>query len=162
MRTLDRKKDNSFKTLLLFVLSSILVHGLLLIIFAKSRRSLPIVKPKTNQTPIDFVVVPPDETIKEPPPETKKIATDNSVAEGKVNPDLPVASNKLGEAPIAVKPIAPKAPPKPESKPVNPPQPQAVKPPIKPEVVKPEPPQKPELVKPEPVKPVLVFEEAQV
>ena len=182
MRTLERKKNNSFNSLLLFLLSSVLVHGLLLLIFAKSRRSLPITKPKTNQNPIDFVVVPPEEKIKEPPPETTKIATDNSVAKGKVKPDLPVASNKVGEKPTAVKapaqsqaiktpnatkpspavkPITPKASLKPEPKPqpkqITPPQPQENKPPIKPEVVKTEPkpqiPQKTEAIKPLPIKP---------
>lgn len=161
MRTLERKKNNSFNSLLLFILSSVLVHGLLLLIFAKSRRSLPIAKPKTNQNPIDFVVVPPEETIKEPPPETTKIAPENSVAKGKVQPDLPVASNKVGEAtktPAIKNPTTPKAQPQK----ITPPQPQAIKPPITPKVVKPkvepqptqktEPIAKPLPTKPEPVK----------
>ena len=165
MKTLERKKDNSFNLLLLFILSSVIVHGLLLIIFTKSRRSLPIAKPKTNQNPIDFVVIPPEEAIKEPPPETNKIATDNSVAKGKVKPDLPVATNKPGDASAA-----PKAPaqPAPTIKAIAPqPKPQVVKPPVKtpakPQAVKPEvkpqPPQKTEPIakplpiKPEPVKP---------
>ena len=65
------------KQLLLFILASILVHGLGLLMFALYQRSSPVTKEETESKPIEFVVVP-EGTEVEPPPETEKQANENS------------------------------------------------------------------------------------
>lgn len=100
MKTVERKdKLNiqiSLDPFLLFILTSVFVHGLGILILVLSDRSIPTAQKETESTPIDFIVVPPEETIEEPPPETKNKAVNNSVAKGKVQPELLSATNKIG------------------------------------------------------------------
>ena len=64
----------------LFVLASILLHGLFLLLFVAYQRLQPVVeeKPEENK-PIDFVVIPEKES--EEPPEPDILAQENSVAQ---------------------------------------------------------------------------------
>ena len=144
MTTVERKgKINiqiSLDPFLLFVLTSILIHGIGLLMLVLSNRSLPAARQERESTPIDFVVVPPEESPEEPPPDTERRAVNNSVAKGKVNPELPSATDKIGneeaitnsESSQAVQPDIQKAPsvpatpqtpqpPKVEPQPVTPP-----------------------------------------
>ena len=144
MTTVERKEklniQISLDPFLLFVLTSVLVHGLGVLILVLSNRSLPTARQETESTPIDFIVVPPEESPEEPPPDTERRAANNSVAKGQVNPELPSATNKIGneEAITTPKPsqavqpkrqaapLVPKTPqtppaPKVEPKPVTPP-----------------------------------------
>jgi protein TonB len=86
----------SLNPFLLFVLTSVLIHGLGVLILVLSNRSLPTARQETESTPIDFVVVPPEESPEEPPPDTERRAVNNSVAKGKVEPELPSATDKIG------------------------------------------------------------------
>lgn len=88
---------------LLFVLTSILIHGVGLLILVFSNRSQPTAHQKTESTPIEFIVVPPEESPEEPPPDTERRAINNSIAKGKVEPKLPSATDKIGnETAIAI------------------------------------------------------------
>ncbi|MGK7937701.1 MAG: TonB family protein [Xenococcaceae cyanobacterium] len=100
MMTVERKGklkiQISLDPFLLFVLTSVLIHGLGVLILVLSNRSLPTARQETESTPIDFIVVPPEESPEEPPPDTERRATNNSVAKGPVKPELPSATNKIG------------------------------------------------------------------
>ncbi len=100
MTTAKRKEKHniqiSFDPFLLFILTSIVVHGLGIAIFVLADRSRQDTSQETEVTPIDFIVVPPEEATEEPPPDTERRAINNSIAKGKVNPDLPSATNKIG------------------------------------------------------------------
>ena len=86
----------SIDPFLLFVLTSVLIHGIGLLILVLSNRSLRAVRQETESTPIDFVIVPPEESPEELPPDTERRAVNNSVAKGKVEPELPTATDKIG------------------------------------------------------------------
>ena len=82
---------------LLFIGTSILIHGVGLLILVLSNQNLTSIKEEPKSTPIDFVLVPPEDSPEEPPPDTKRLAINNSVAKGKnVEPELPSATNKIG------------------------------------------------------------------
>ncbi len=81
---------------LFFVWTSIVVHGLGILVFVLRNQNSSTAKQEIESTPIDFVVVPPEESLEKPPPETKLLAVNDSVAKGKVNPKLPTANNKIG------------------------------------------------------------------
>ena len=49
----------SIDPFLLFVLTSVLIHGIGLLILVLSNRALPAARQETESTPIDFVLVPP-------------------------------------------------------------------------------------------------------
>ena len=144
MTTVERKEklniQISLDPFLLFVLTSVLVHGLGVLILVFSNRSLPTARQETKPTPIDFIAVPPEESPEEPPPDTERRAINNSVAKGQVKPELPSASNKIGneeaiptpkpsqavQAKRPAAPLVPKIPqtppsPRVEPKPVTPP-----------------------------------------
>ena len=104
------RRSLSLKQLLLFLIISILVHGLGLFLFALDRRS-PITEEETESKPIDFVVVP-EESEVEPPPETEKRATENSVVEPDTEPE---ETTKNDAAPMPVP--APEPTPEPVSEP---------------------------------------------
>ena len=145
MTTLERKEkikiQISFDPFLLFVLTSILIHGVGLLILVLSNRSLLIARQETESTPIDFIVAPPEESPEEPPPDTERRAVNNSIAKGTVEPELPSATDKIGnreaiatseasqatqpdiqKTPSVPTPPPPRVEPKtqPESKPVTP------------------------------------------
>ncbi len=86
----------SIDPFLLFVLTSVFLHGIGLLILVLSNRSLPAARQETESTPIDFVLVPPEESPEEPPLDTERRAVNNSVAKGKVEPELPSATDKIG------------------------------------------------------------------
>ena len=154
----------SLDPFLLFVLTSVLIHGVGLLILVLSNRSLPAARQETESTPIDFIVVPPEESTEEPPPDTEGRAVNNSIAKGKVKPELPSATDKIGnEEALAISkpsqidrpdipeaPLVPTPPPprvKPNPQPVAPPRSLAKVP--KPVPSTPTPP--PEKIKPQPV-----------
>lgn len=83
-------------SLLPYLLISLLIHGLVAVVIGFQGRSLvnlfntksQLKTKQQNDAPIEFVVVPPQQSpIK--PPETKRRAINNSVAKGKVTPKLP-------------------------------------------------------------------------
>ena len=125
----------NFDPFLLFIWVSVLVHGLGILVFVLADRSRQDTSQETEVTPIDFIVVPPETVIEEPPPETERRAINNSIAKGEVNPDLPSATNKIGneaitpsnlpETPV-VNSVARETPTKVQSPPQ--PQPQTVTP----------------------------------
>ena len=110
------RRNLSLKQLLLLLIVSILVHGLGLLLFALNRRS-PITEEETESKPIEFVVVPEESEI-EPPPETEKRATENSVAEQDTEPE---ETTKNDAAPIPVP--APEPQPEPAPAPAPAPEP---------------------------------------
>ena len=150
MTTVERKgKLNiqiSLDPFLLFVLTSVLIHGLGLLILVLSNRALPAARQETESIPIDFVIVPPEESLEKPPPETERRAVNNSVAKGKVEPELPSATDKIAnEEAIATSepsqatqpnrqeapsiPVVPQTPPPPRVKPNPRSKPKPVTPP---------------------------------
>lgn len=143
--TANRRNFN-FKHLLLFLVASILVHGLGLLIFALHRRSS-VVEREPESKPIDFVIVP-EESEVEPPPETQKRAVENSVTEedteseqiepAEVEPEEtaiaptppapPPAEPEPPAAPAVPTPAPPAPPPQPEPEPQPAPPPAATLP----------------------------------
>ena len=79
-QTLTVKNRRGFRYQWLFVLASVLFHGLFLLLFVAYQRLQPVVeeKPEENK-PIDFVVIPEEES--EEPPEADILAPENSVAQ---------------------------------------------------------------------------------
>lgn len=126
----------SFDPFLLFVISSIALHGLVVLGLVFFKRS-PISELE-EATPIDFVVVPPEESPAEPPPDTELQADKSSVAQGNVEPKLPTKSDRVDSQEAVATPTSPaQAPPAvvpPTPPPATPtPQPQAeVPPPVTP------------------------------
>ena len=98
MTSLERGKQLKIRLDLnrftIFVLVSILIHGLGLLVFFLYGRSHTGDR-EMEVTPIDFALVSPEESTAEPPLETTKPGENNSVARGDVKPDLPVASDRL-------------------------------------------------------------------
>lgn len=109
-----KRRGFNLKQLLLFILASILVHGLGLLMFALYQRSLPVTEEEAESKPIEFVVVP-EETEVEPPPETEKRAIENSVTEQDTEAEETVDDEQISDD------IPPAAEPEPE--PVPPPEP---------------------------------------
>ena len=107
--------------LLWFILGSAIVHGLLLLLFARYEATKPEAN-KEESKPIDFVVVPPEEETEEPPPETNNRAADNSIARQNTQPEkIPTT-----EEPEPVPEPAPAPAPAPEPAPVPEPVPEPV------------------------------------
>ena len=142
MTTVERKGkikiEINIDPFLLFLLTSVLIHGVGLLILVFSNRSLPTARQETESTPIDFVVVPPEESPEQPPPDTKRKAVNNSVAKGKVDPELPSATDKIGseeaiatsEPTQATQPDIQESPSVPNTPPNSePPKPQPIAPP---------------------------------
>lgn len=116
--TVNRRRFG-LKQLSLFVLASILVHGLGLLIFTLYQRSLPVTEEETESKPIEFVVVP-EETEVEPPPQTQNQATENSVVEPDTKPEETTQRDTAPEPEPAPEPTpqptpAPEPAPAPES-----------------------------------------------
>ncbi|VEP18185.1 TonB family protein [Hyella patelloides LEGE 07179] len=95
----------------LFVLASVLIHGLGLLLLIGSQRSPITKRQEVESTPIDFVIVPPEESPAEPPPDTERRAVNNSVAKGNIEPESPSAANELNSeqevAPSEPNPVTP-------------------------------------------------------
>ena len=158
-----KRRGFNLKQLLLFILASILVHGLGLLMFALYQRSLPVTEEETESKPIEFVVVP-EETEVEPPPETEKRAIENSVAEQdteaeetvveeQISDDIPPATTPSEESSPSPKIATPEptpepTPPAPAPEPVA--QPEPTPPAPEPEPV-PQPEPTPPAPEPEPV-----------
>lgn len=121
----------SVQKLFWFILVSVLVHGLGLLIWGRYQRSQLSVKPEIESKAIEFVTIP-EESEAEPPPETKKRAENDSVAE----------QNLEAESTVNNEPVSPPATPPPEI------------PPTVTEVAPPPPPQKPAPIEPKPPEPV--------
>ncbi|MGK7915608.1 MAG: TonB family protein [Prochloraceae cyanobacterium] len=93
---MERKVWRRPDPFLLFLLLSVLLHGVALFVLAFWNRLIPPTPQKKKYAPVEFVVVPPQES---PNPETKRRALTNSVAKGAVKPKIPPATDKLpGEA----------------------------------------------------------------
>ncbi len=122
-------------TLLPYFLASALIHGLAALVITHVERSQPVTKQKQESKPIEFVIVPPQETPDKPPPETKRRAINNSVAQGKIKSKKSPTTAKKGHTAAnssstaselkvkpteAAKPISPAAP---EPKTVEPTEP---------------------------------------
>ena len=101
-----------FQHLLLFILGSAIAHALIFWLLVKHETSKPIEKKKENK-PIEFIVVPPEESPK-PPPDTNNRATENSVAESEVQPEGTVSNETITNEP----PITSPPPPAPAPAPV--------------------------------------------
>ncbi|MGL5795566.1 MAG: TonB family protein [Waterburya sp.] len=129
--------DRNFRrqNLLLFILASLFIHSLGLLIFGVYQHRHLANKEKIDSKPIEFVVIPPEESKQKPSPETQKRAVEDSVAEKTTEPKKTVVSEELAEE----TPLRPTPPPAPS--PPSPP-PQAVAPPQSPP--KPTPPSPPQ------------------
>ena len=147
--TVDRR-GFSFQQLLWFILASVLVHGLGLLILARYQRLQLSVKPEIEREVIEFVAIP-EESEAEPPPETKKRAENNSVAEQNLETES-TADNKPATPPPEIPPTVAKVTPPPKPAPTKPPEPVAQPKPVEPKPVAETPPPKPAPTKPpEPV-----------
>lgn len=158
MTTVKRKSKLhhriGFDPFLLFVISSVAIHGLVVLGFIFSRRT-PITEAE-EPTPIDFVVVPPEESSAEVSPDTELQADKNSVAKGNVNPESSTASDKIDSQETVATPASPPA--QPQTAIVPPPTPQATptpEPPAEtsPPVTPPPPLQEPKAIESPPVTP---------
>ena len=116
------RRSLSLKQLLLFLIVSILVHGLGLLLFALYQRS-PITEEEVESKPIEFVVVPEESEVE--PPETEKRATENSVAEPDTEPEETTQSD-TAPIPVPAPEPEPAPAPAPEPAPAPPPAPAPV------------------------------------
>jgi protein TonB len=82
----------------IYFLASVLIHGLAALVIILSERSQPTAKQQQDYTPIDFVVVPPEEKPNQPKPKTQRRAVNNSIAQGKIKSKQPPATAKKGSA----------------------------------------------------------------
>jgi periplasmic protein TonB len=135
---LDRQKRSN--SLLPYFLSSVLIHGLIVLVIALKERAQPIVKQQQNNNPIEFVVIPPEKTQDKPPPQTKRRAETNSVARGKVKSERSAITKKRGNTDLDT-PISrsqAKQSPNPKPQKIQPTQPVKPNPSVasKPELVK--------------------------
>ncbi len=103
--------------LLLFILASLFIHSLGLLIFGVYQHRHLANKEKIDSKPIEFVIIPPEESKQKPPSETQKRAVEDSVAETTTEPKKTVAPEELAEK-IPPRPTPPPAP----SPPSTPPQ----------------------------------------
>jgi periplasmic protein TonB len=131
-------RPTNSNTLLPYFLTSALIHGLAALVITHVERSQPVTKQKQDSKPIEFVIVPPKETPDKPPPETKRRAINNSVAQGKIKSEKSPtteqkgstatdSSSRVSELKVkpteAAKPISPEAP---EPKTVEPTEPRPI------------------------------------
>lgn len=109
--------------LLLFILASLFIHSLGLLIFGVYQHRHLANKEKIDSKPIEFVIIPPEESKQKPPPETQKRAVEDSVAEKITEPKKTVTPEELAEK-IPPRPTPPPAPSPPSTPPqtVAPPQ----------------------------------------
>ena len=129
--TADRR-SLSIRQILLFLIVSMLIHGLGLLIFTWNRRS-PVVESESESKPIDFVVVP-EESEAEPPPETQKRAAENSVTEEdteleqieQIEPEETPSEQTASTSP----PVPPPVEPTPQPEPAPQPEPKPAPPPV--------------------------------
>ncbi|MGL4880880.1 MAG: hypothetical protein ACRC8K_07415, partial [Waterburya sp.] len=127
------------QNLLLFILASLFIHSLGLLIFGVYQYRHQANKEKIDSKPIEFVVIPPEESKQKPPPETQKRAIEDSVAEKTTEPKKTVASEELAEE-TPPRPTPPPAPSPPSSplQAIAPPQsPPKLTPPSPPQAVTP-------------------------
>ncbi|AFZ33898.1 outer membrane transport energization protein TonB [Stanieria cyanosphaera PCC 7437] len=89
-----------------YLLISLLIHGLAVVGITHLERShlvslkpQPITKQQQENTPLEFIVVPPEKP-KDKPPETQRRAVNNSVAKGKVTSQLPPSTDQKGNTAI--------------------------------------------------------------
>ena len=144
----DELSDSKFRRnpILFFILASMLVHGIGLIVFTLIKRSQPRVQVVPKTAPIDFVVVPPEESSsttatnplpKEetqpkkviepaPKPESAPVPTPEPPTPEKIEPIAPSPTVAVPEQVPESVPTETKPPE--ETKPDIPPQPQPVKP----------------------------------
>ncbi|WP_036481785.1 TonB family protein [Myxosarcina sp. GI1] len=78
-------------------MTSVAIHLAGLLIWLWLERS-PSTTTQNTPTPIEFIEVPAETATKEPPPETKRQATRNSISRGEVKPELPPANDNTGES----------------------------------------------------------------
>lgn len=145
----ERGNNRQFRFLLLYFLISIFIHGLLALIFARSKIVPTINTKKPDNKPIEFIVVPPDKNVDKPPPETKRRAAHNSILTGKSESKKPPATDKpVNTETNSIKPSW-QSTAKPEVKqPISPPKPTpTVSPEVKPSTLSPQtnPTQQPEV-----------------
>ncbi len=111
-----RRKLFQSHSLLPYFLISLLIHGLIALIIVRQKQSLPLTKQKSDNAPIEFIIVPRNPIPDKPPPETKRRAANNSVAQGKIKPKKPSTTDKqdnTGTKPTEVikpKPVQPTPP----------------------------------------------------
>ena len=117
----------------LFILASVFFHGFLLLLFIAYQRLQPVVEETEENKPIDFVVIPEEES--EEPPESDVLAPENSVAQNSREFEEPVdekASNEV--APSTIKEPVPEETaalsPEPVPEPIPEPVPEPVPEPI--------------------------------
>ncbi|MBE9169983.1 TonB C-terminal domain-containing protein [Pleurocapsales cyanobacterium LEGE 06147] len=157
-------------SLLPYFLVSLLIHGLAALVIVLQERSQPVTKQQQDNSPIEFIIVPSEESADRPPPETNRRAANNSIAQGKVKSELPPVTDKRGDtatnsSPVSTPEVAssqseikpsevvkptPSVASKPE--PVQPPQPPTPTT-SEPEPVQPPQPPTPTTSEPEPVQP---------
>ena len=140
----------SFDPFLLFVISSVAIHGLIALGLVFLWRS-PFSELE-EATPIEFVVVPPEESSAEPPPDTERQADKSSVAQGNVKPELPTKSDRVDSKKAVETPASSTAQPPPTPPPVNTPTPTQAEatPPQEPKAIAP-PATPPNEIKPNPL-----------
>ena len=128
--------ENNFRRnpILLFVLASVLVHGIGLVIFALIKRSQPEVQLVPEKAPIDFVLVPPEELSTKT--ETDPVPQEETPTNQLVEPDPPTpeaiepsSSSQTTAVPEPIPEPVPTPTPPPEEVPVTtPPPPEAPSP----------------------------------
>ena len=155
-RAADKISERKFKPnpIALFVVVSVLIHGIGLVLLSFIERSQPRVQMIPETAPIDFVVVPPEETSSETPTEgttpNKESVEPKSPAPEKIqpSPSTQAVPEPIQETPIAEENL-PETPPLPElPSPTTATAPEPVQPTPVPEEIIPEAPPLPELPSP--------------
>ncbi len=126
VRETKTKNYRDFRSLhlFLFILASAIVHGLILLLLARYEAIKPA-REEVDPKPIEFVVVPPEES-SETPPETDKQANENSVAQPNDEPKNTTPSEEIGEDSVSTSPPIPAPAPTPTPVPTPAPAPTPV------------------------------------
>ncbi|MGK7898011.1 MAG: TonB family protein [Xenococcus sp. (in: cyanobacteria)] len=96
---IEKISENKFRRnpIPLFIVISVLVHGIGLVLFALIERSQPVAQLVPETAPIDFVIVPPEETVSTTP--TDPSPQEETPAKSSIEPKAPI--------PETVEPISP-------------------------------------------------------
>ncbi|MEM7594333.1 MAG: hypothetical protein AAF383_22960 [Cyanobacteria bacterium P01_A01_bin.83] len=94
---LQSERNLGYRYFLLFVLASVLIHNLSWFIFQMYKPTQPANKDKATTQPIEFVMIPIEESSKKSYLETQKRSSENFVAEQTTQLQKTTATNTIGD-----------------------------------------------------------------
>lgn len=96
-----QERQSHSHSLLPYFLISVLIHGLIVVLIGDRKPLLTSqskIEQKPDRSPIEFIIVPPDQKSDRSPPKTKRRAVNNSIARGTIRSKQPPTTNDRGNA----------------------------------------------------------------